>query len=170
MTKREVRAVTLSALQPLPGTLLWDVGAGCGSVAIEWMRGARGARAYAIEKDLNRRDMIKNNSLALGTPSLEIIAGTAPNSFEDLDAPDAIFIGGGLTTVNVLLSCWMALKPGGRIVANTVTLESEAILIEAQKNHGGELIKISIDTTSSVGSFNRWKPLAPVTQWQAIKP
>ena len=170
MTKREVRAVTLSALQPLPGQLLWDVGAGCGSVAIEWMRGARGARAYAIEKDLNRRDMIKNNSLALGTPSLEIIAGTAPNSFEDLDAPDAIFIGGGLTTVNVLLSCWKALKPGGRIVANTVTLESEAILIEAQKNHGGELKKISIDTTTSVGSFNRWKPLAPVTQWQAIKP
>jgi precorrin-6B C5,15-methyltransferase / cobalt-precorrin-6B C5,C15-methyltransferase len=170
LTKREVRAVTLSALQPLPGQLLWDVGAGCGSVSIEWMRSARNARAISIEKNSKRRDMIENNALGLGTPSLEIIAGTAPDAIADLEPPDAVFIGGGLTTENVLASCWQALKSGGRIVANAVTLESEAILIDAQHNYGGELIKISIDRTSEVGSFNRWKPLAPVTQWQAIKP
>ena len=170
ITKREVRAVTLSSLQPLPGQLLWDVGAGCGSIAIEWMRSARNARAFSIEKNPKRRDMIKNNALGLGTPSLEIVAGSAPDEFRDLEAPDAIFIGGGLTTNNVLSSCWKALKSGGRIVANSVTLESEAMLIDAQNNFGGELIKISIDRTREVGSFNRWKPLAPVTQWQAIKP
>lgn len=170
LTKQEVRAVTLSALQPLPGELLWDVGSGCGSVAIEWMRGARGTLSFAIEKNTQRRDMIQNNALGLGTPSLEIIAGAAPNAFEGLVAPDAIFIGGGLTAKDVLPSCWNALKPGGRIVANAVTLESEAVLIEAQRTYGGELIKISVDRTSEIGAFNRWKPLAPVTQWRALKP
>jgi precorrin-6Y C5,15-methyltransferase (decarboxylating) len=170
LTKQEIRAVTLSALQPLPGQLLWDVGAGCGSISIEWMRSARNAQAYAIEKNLKRRAMIEKNGRSLGTPNIEIISGFAPDALHDLDPPDAIFIGGGLTINKTLPSCWDKLKSGGRIVANAVTLESEAILLKAQKDFGGELIKISIDRTSKIGNFNRWSPLAPVTQWRALKP
>jgi precorrin-6Y C5,15-methyltransferase (decarboxylating) len=170
LTKQEIRAVTLSALQPLPGQLLWDVGAGCGSISIEWMRSARNAQAYAIEKNLKRRAMIEKNGRSLGTPNIEIISGFIPDALHDLDTPDAIFIGGGLTINKTLPSCWDKLKSGGRIVANAVTLESEAILLKAQKDFGGELIKISIDRTSKIGNFNRWSPLAPVTQWRALKP
>jgi precorrin-6Y C5,15-methyltransferase (decarboxylating) len=114
--------------------------------------------------------MIKKNASALGTPSIEVISGVAPDALYGLDTPDAIFIGGGLTKNKTLSSCWDRLKPSGRIVANAVTLESEAVLLKAQEKFAGDLIKISIDRTTKIGNFNRWNPLAPVTQWRALKP
>ena len=169
LTKEEVRAVTLSALQPLPRQLLWDVGAGCGSISVEWMRTARNSRACAIEKSAERLEMIQKNALGLGTPNIEIVFGTAPEALHYLDTPDAIFIGGGLTTPDTLPLCWNALNSGGRIVANAVTVESEFVLLKACEEFGGDLIKISIERVSAIGNFNRWKPLAPVTQWRAVK-
>jgi len=165
LTKREVRAATLAALAPLPGQLLWDVGAGCGSIAIEWMRAAERARAIAIERHETRRDYIARNSAALGVPSLCIVAGDAPAALSDLPAPDAIFIGGGLSNSQVLDNCIAALKPGGRLVANAVTLASEALLIAAHGRHGGRLVRLSIARAEPVGPFPGWHSLRPVTQW-----
>ncbi len=130
MTKQEVRAVTLAKLMPMRGALLWDIGTGCGSVAIEWMRAARYARAIGIEPRADRRAMAAANALALGAPKLELIEGEVPAALAGLEAPDAIFIGGGLSQ-DVFEAAWAALRPLGRLVANAVTLESEAVLIGA---------------------------------------
>ena len=169
LTKQEIRAVTVSALQPCPQALLWDVGAGCGSVAIEWMRAARGAQALAVETDEERRAMMARNALALGTPRLEIVEGSAPGALSGLPAPDAVFIGGGLATDGVFEACWDALKPGGRLVANAVTIESEARLAEMQAEHGGSLTRLAVSRAEPVGRFTGWKPLMPVTQWRVQK-
>ena len=169
LTKREVRAVTLAALTPLPGAHLWDVGAGCGSVAIEWMRSVRGARATAIERDAGRIDLITRNATALGTPDLAIVTGAAPVALADLDPPDAIFIGGGLTTPGLVEACWEALPAGGRLVANAVTVEGEAELLRARVSIGGELIRIEISREKAIGRFHRWAPLAPVIQLSVLK-
>lgn len=168
MTKREVRAVTLAKLMPMRGALLWDVGTGCGSVAVEWMRAARYARAIGIEPRADRRAMAAENALALGAPKLELIEGEAPAAFNDLPAPDAIFIGGGLDQA-VFEAAWAALKPLGRLVANAVTLESEQVLIGLQKQHGGELVKLSVNRAEPVGPYRGWRPLMPVTQWALVK-
>ena len=168
MTKREVRAITLAKLMPMRGALLWDVGTGCGSVAVEWMRGARYARAIGIEPRADRRAMAAANALALGVPKLELIDGQAPHCLEGLPAPDAIFIGGGLSDA-VFDHAISALKPLGRIVANAVTLESEQQLIELQRKRGGELIKLSVNRAEPVGPYRGWKPLMPVTQWSMVK-
>ncbi|HEY9629749.1 MAG TPA: precorrin-6y C5,15-methyltransferase (decarboxylating) subunit CbiE [Coleofasciculaceae cyanobacterium] len=168
LTKREVRAVTLSALAPLPGELLWDVGAGCGSIGIEWMRSHPRCRAIAIEK--SRTQYIADNAAALGTPTLQIIQGTAPIALQNLPAPDAIFIGGGITSEGLLEICWSALKPGGRLVANVVTLEGEQKLFAAHEKVGGNFIRIGIQRAEPVGKFLGWRSLAPVTQWTATKP
>jgi precorrin-6B C5,15-methyltransferase / cobalt-precorrin-6B C5,C15-methyltransferase len=168
MTKQEVRAVTLAKLMPMRGALLWDIGTGCGSVAIEWMRAARYARAVGIEPRADRRAMAAANALALGTPRLELIAGHAPVALGGLDAPDAIFVGGGLTP-EVFAAAWSALRPLGRFVANGVTLETEAVLIGLYKAHGGDLVKIAINRASPVGQMTGWRPLMPVTQWSLIK-
>jgi len=168
MTKREVRAVTLAKLMPMRGALLWDIGTGCGSVAVEWMRGARYARAIGIEPRADRRAMAAANALALGAPKLELIEGEAPACLAGLEAPDAIFIGGGLSG-EVFDAAWAALKPLGRLVANAVTLESEQVLIGLQAAHGGELVKLSVNRAESVGPYRGWKPLMPVTQWSLIK-
>ncbi|MGR3290790.1 MAG: precorrin-6y C5,15-methyltransferase (decarboxylating) subunit CbiE [Paracoccaceae bacterium] len=168
MTKQEVRAVTLAKLMPMRGALLWDIGTGCGSVAVEWMRGARYARAVGIEPRADRRAMAAANALALGTPKLQLIDGKAPEILLQLDAPDAIFIGGGLTA-DVFDVAWAALKPLGRLVANAVTLESEATLVNLQKLHGGQLVKLSVERAEYLGSFRGWKPQRPVTQWSLIK-
>jgi len=168
MTKQEVRAATLAKLMPMRGALLWDVGCGCGSVAVEWMRAARYARAVGIEPKPERRVFAAANALALGVPGLRVIDGTAPEALVGLDAPDAIFIGGGLNRA-VFDTCWQALRPLGRLVANAVTLESEAVLLELHKTHGGSLVKLNIARAEPVGRLTGWRPLMPVTQWALVK-
>lgn len=168
LTKREVRAVTLSALAPTPGELLWDVGAGCGSISIEWMRTDPRCRAISIEK--SRMTYIADNANSLGVPNLQIIAGTAPAALQDLPTPDAIFIGGGATAEGMFETCWDALRSGGRLVANVVTIEGEQQLFKWQQQVGGSLSRIAIQRAESIGSFLGWKAMAPVTQWIAFKP
>lgn len=168
MTKREVRAVTLAKLIPMRGGLLWDVGTGCGSVAVEWLRAARYSKAIGIEPRADRRTMAAQNALALGVPSLELVDGTVPDALNGLDAPDAIFIGGGLS-VETFEACWQALRPLGRLVANAVTIESQMILTALQQQHGGDLVQISISRAESLGPMSGWKPMRPVVQWSLIK-
>lgn len=169
LTKREVRAATLAALAPLPGQLLWDVGAGCGSVSIEWMRAARRARAVAIERDAARLAFIARNAAAFGVPQLKVIDGEAPGALAGLDAPDAVFIGGGLSVPGLVETCWRALKPGGRLAANAVTVEGESVLASWHGRAGGSLTRISVSRADAVGPFHGWRPLMPVTQWIAQK-
>ncbi|MGG6266138.1 precorrin-6y C5,15-methyltransferase (decarboxylating) subunit CbiE [Leptolyngbya sp. AN03gr2] len=169
LTKREVRAVTLSTLAPQPGQLLWDVGAGCGSIAIEWMRSDRRCRAIAVESNTERLKLIAQNANTLGVPSLEIVAGKAPIALQDLPQPDTIFIGGGLTIPDVVETCWRSLRPGGRLVANAVTVETEAQLFQWQSKLGGELTRIAVQRAEPLGKFLSWKAMAPITQWCVIK-
>ncbi len=169
LTKREVRAVTLAALAPQPGQLLWDVGAGCGSIAIEWMRSHPRCRAIAIEKEPSRQRLMIDNAAALGTPNLHIISGKAPEALQNLSAPDAIFVGGGLTIEALVATCWEALRPGGRFVANAVTVESEQKLLQWHSQLGGSLTRIAIQRAEPVGNFLGWKAMAPVTQWVGVK-
>lgn len=168
MTKQEIRAATLAKLMPMRGALLWDIGTGCGSVAIEWMRAARYARAIGVEPRADRRAMAAQNALALGAPKLELIEGTVPEALTNLDAPDAVFIGGGLST-ETFDAAFAALRPLGRLVANAVTLESEATLIALHKIHGGDLVKIQTHRAEPVGRLTGWRPSMPVTQWSLIK-
>jgi precorrin-6Y C5,15-methyltransferase (decarboxylating) len=168
LTKREVRAATLSALAPLPGQLLWDVGAGCGSIGIEWMRAARNARAIAIERDGARQAMIAQNAAALGVPQLRVIDGTVPDALAGLEQPDAIFVGGALSDT-VIETCWSALKHRGRLVANAVTLDGETTLVAAHARRGGALSRIAVSRADTIGSRAAWRPLMPVTQWAATK-
>ncbi len=170
ITKREVRAVTLAALSPVPGQLLWDVGAGCGSVAVEWMRAHPLCRAVAIEPRPDRLALIAENAAALGAPGLTLAAGRAPEALVDLPPPDAVFLGGGITDASVVTACWEALRPGGRFVANAVTLEGEQALIALYARLGGSLTHISISRAAALGGFSSWQPLRPVTQLSALKP
>lgn len=169
LTKREVRAITLAALGPTPGALLWDIGAGCGSVAIEWMRAAREAHAIAFEANEDRIKMIAQNAVALGVPDLEIIPGNAEQTLKGNETPDAVFIGGAVTSEAVFSAAWQALKPGGHMVANAVTLEGETVLAMRHENHGGELIRIDISRAGIVGSRRAMRPRMAVTQWRATK-
>lgn len=168
MTKQEVRAATVAKLMPMRGALLWDIGCGCGSVAIEWMRAARYARAIGIEPRADRRAMAAANALALGAPKLSLVEGLVPEALEGLDAPDAIFIGGGLSRAT-FDAAWDALRPLGRLVANAVTLESEAELIALHKAYGGDLVKLSVHRAEPVGRLTGWRPSMPVTQWSLVK-
>ncbi len=165
LTKREVRAATLSALAPLPGQTLWDVGAGSGAISIEWLRAAHGARAFAVERDETRRDFILRNAATLGVPELNLVAGEAPAALGDLPAPDAVFIGGGLSVDGLVETCLKALRPGGRLVANAVTVEGEARLFALHGKHGGQLARIAVSRAEPVGAFQGWRALMPVTQW-----
>jgi precorrin-6Y C5,15-methyltransferase (decarboxylating) len=169
LTKRHVRAITVAALAPLPGELLWDVGAGNGSIAVEWLRAERSARAVAVEPREDRAARIGDNALMLGVPELQVVCGRAPDALHDLPAPDAIFIGGGITTLGLLDGCWAALRPGGRLVANTVTLEGEQVVVAAQKAHGGTLTRIDIAHADPVGSFTAWRAQMSVVQWSVTK-
>ncbi len=169
LTKREVRAITLAALAPTPGQLLWDVGAGCGSISIEWMRTHPRCRAVAIEQNSSRLLYIADNAATLGTPNLQIIAGKAPAALKDLPTPDAIFIGGGVTATGLFDVCWEALKPGGRLVVNVVTVEGEQTLFQWHQRVGGDLIRIAIQRAEPIGKFLGWRGMAGVTQWVVIK-
>jgi precorrin-6B C5,15-methyltransferase / cobalt-precorrin-6B C5,C15-methyltransferase len=170
LTKREVRATALAKLMPLPGALLWDVGAGCGSIAIEWMRAARGAKAIAIESHAARVALIEANMRALGTPKLTIVAGKAPAALDGLAPPTAIFLGGGVSTAGLIERCWAALPSGGRLVAHAVTVESEVRLAGFRAECGGELTRIAIQRAEPIGPHLAWRPLMPVTQLSAVKP
>lgn len=168
ITKREIRAITLAALSPRRGELLWDVGAGAGSVAIEWMLADPSLRAIAIEARSDRASRIRRNAAAFGVPGLEVIEGVAPAALEGLAQPDAIFIGGGAR--GVLDPAVRALRPGGRLVVNAVTIETEALLMARRPALGGELTRVAITRVESIGGREGWRPALPVTQWVWMKP
>jgi precorrin-6Y C5,15-methyltransferase (decarboxylating) len=178
LTKREVRAATLARLMPSRGAVLWDIGVGCGSVAVEWSRAARDAVAVGIDPNAARLAMAGRNAMALGAPRLHLIEGRAPAALNEIPAPkgtsadlrnpDAVFIGGGLSE-EVFTACWDRLPRGGRLVANAVTLESEAVLISLHARHGGELTRIAVQRAEAVGTRTGWRPSMPVTQWALIK-
>ena len=172
LTKREVRAVTLSALAPRQGELLWDVGLGAGSIAIEWLLRHPSLKAIGIEDQPERAGRAARNAAALGTPDLLIVQKRAPEAFADLPRPDAVFIGGGLSDPRVFEAAWSALKSGGRLVANAVSLQSEARLIAFFQRHGGELVRLEVARAGKAGSGGVfvWRPAAPIVQWRARKP
>ena len=168
MTKQEVRAVTLARLIPQRGALLWDIGCGCGSVSVEWMRAARDARAVGIEPRAERRALAAENARALGAPRLRLIAGEAPAALAGLDPPDAVFVGGGLSAAVADAAC-EALRPCGRLVANAVTVESEALLASLQARLGGSLVRLAVSRAEPVGGRRGWRPAMSVTQWSLVK-
>ncbi|WP_103119977.1 precorrin-6y C5,15-methyltransferase (decarboxylating) subunit CbiE [Methylopila sp. Yamaguchi] len=170
ITRREVRALTLARLAPLPGALLWDVGAGSGSIGIEWMRAARGARAIALEPRSDRAARARANAATLGVPGLDVREAAAPEGLAGLPRADAVFLGGGATAPGALEICWAALKPGGRLVANAVTLETETKLLAARETLGGDLVRLQIANAEPVGRMTGWRPAMPITQFVATKP
>ncbi|MEG5265346.1 precorrin-6y C5,15-methyltransferase (decarboxylating) subunit CbiE [Pseudomonas sp. JDS28PS106] len=170
LTKRDVRAMTLARLAPTPGALLWDVGAGCGSIGIEWMRAHPTCRTLAIEADEGRQQLIEFNRDALGVPGLQLIRGAAPEALHGLERPDAIFIGGGVTRPGILETCWEQLRSGGRLVANAVTLQSEAALMNWRERHAGELTRIQIAHAKPLGDFDTWRQALPITLLDVVKP
>jgi precorrin-6Y C5,15-methyltransferase (decarboxylating) len=169
LTKRDVRAITLARLAPVPGELLWDIGAGSGSIGIEWMRAHPSCRALAVEADEGRQLLIEHNRDALGVPGLQLIRGSAPQALTGLERPDAIFIGGGITREGVLETCWAQLKPGGRLIANAVTLQSEVTLMAWRERHGGELTRIHVAQAQPLGEFDTWRQALPITLMDVTK-
>lgn len=170
LTKREIRAATLARLAPYPGALLWDVGAGCGSIGIEWMRAARGARAIAFERGAGRQAMIATNAAALGVPGLTVVGGEVPETLAGQPVPDAIFLGGSVGDGALFDGCWGALKSGGRLVANAVTLEGEQALYERQAELGGDLVRIETAVLDMIGGRRAMRPRLAVTQYRVTKP
>ncbi|GAA1582618.1 precorrin-6y C5,15-methyltransferase (decarboxylating) subunit CbiE [Kribbella karoonensis] len=168
LTKREVRAVSLSRLAPVPGQLLWDIGGGAGSIAIEWSRHHPTCRAIAIERDPTRAKRLERNATALGA-AVTVVEGPAPAALDGLESPDAIFIGGGATAPGLFDACWNALPPGGRLVANGVTLETEALIIQWYKEFGGDLVRLDVQRASPIGTMTGWRPALPVTIWRVTK-
>ncbi|MET3803799.1 precorrin-6Y C5,15-methyltransferase (decarboxylating) [Nakamurella sp. UYEF19] len=169
LTKRDLRAAALSRLGPVPGQLLWDIGAGAGSVAIEWARTDSRCRAVALEKSLERAERIGRNARNLGVPGVHVVTGAAPEALADLPAPDAVFIGGGATVPSVVETCWAALRLGGRMVVHGVTLETDTLLAGQYRRLGGELIRVSVEHAGPIGSFTGWTPSRAVTQWSIGK-
>jgi precorrin-6Y C5,15-methyltransferase (decarboxylating) len=172
LTKREVRAITVSALAPRQGERLWDIGLGAGSIAIEWLLRHPSLEAIGIEESAERAARAARNAATLGTPDLRIVHGRAPEALAGLPAPDAVFIGGGLGDARLFETAWRALKPGGRLVANAVSLGSEAKLIQQFQHNGGELTRIEIARSGAVGGSGKvfvWRPAAPIVQWRVTK-
>jgi precorrin-6Y C5,15-methyltransferase (decarboxylating) len=169
LTKRDVRAITLARLAPTPGELLWDVGAGSGSIGIEWMRAHPTCRAIAIEGHAERQRFIEHNRDALGVPGLQLVAARAPQALEGLAAPHAVFIGGGVTVPGVLETCWDNLRAGGRLVANAVTLQGEAALAAWRDKHGGTLTRIALADAQPLGGFDTWRQALPITLYDVVK-
>jgi precorrin-6Y C5,15-methyltransferase (decarboxylating) len=170
LTKREIRAATLAALAPLPGERLWDIGAGCGSIAIEWLRADDHAAAISVERNAARVDLIARNAATLGVPRLEIVHGAAPAALHGLAPPDAIFVGGGLADAGLLPRLWQALRPGGRLAANVITADGERALLDWQAAQGGHLARLAISRAEPLGAHLGWRALAPVTQLLCVKP
>lgn len=170
LTKRDLRALALGRLAPAPGELLWDVGAGSGSIGIEWMRAHPSCRTIAIEAHPARQRIIEHNRDALGVPALELVAGRAPEALAGLPAPDAVFVGGGVSREGVLDACWAGLKPGGRLVAHAVTLQGEAALVAWRERHGGALARVSVAHAQPLGGFDAWRQALPVMLYDARKP
>jgi precorrin-6Y C5,15-methyltransferase (decarboxylating) len=169
ITKREIRAVTLSSLAPRAGELLWDIGCGSGSVSIEWLLRHAANQAIGIERDPARAARAARNAAALGVPRLEVVTGEAQAALASLPAPNAIFIGGGAEPA-LIDKAYAALKPGGRIVANAITLETEKAVLTAQTELGGTLTRLSIERLDAVGGKQAFRPAMTVTQWSAAKP
>lgn len=169
ISRREVRAVILARLTPRPGEHLWDLGAGSGSVAVEWLLAHPANRATAVEQHPERLERARNNARHLGAGSPALVKGKAPEALRELEAPDAIFIGGGLTEPGLLAECWAALPPGGRLVATAVTTEGEAVLARARSDYGGSLTRLAVDRGEPLGRFTGWQPLRPVTLWAATR-
>jgi precorrin-6B C5,15-methyltransferase / cobalt-precorrin-6B C5,C15-methyltransferase len=169
ITKREIRAIVLAALVPIPGQLLWDVGAGSGSIGIEWMRTHPASTAIAVEPKTGRCARIARNATTLGVPGLRIVTGQAPQALHDLPPPDAIFIGGGVTCEGLVPACWNALSDGGRLVANAVTIEGEQALVRWRAELGGTLTRIAVERADALGTFTTWRPALPVVQWSIGK-
>ncbi|WP_428964895.1 precorrin-6y C5,15-methyltransferase (decarboxylating) subunit CbiE [Micromonospora fluostatini] len=170
LTKREGRALALSRLAPTVDDLLWDVGAGCGSIAVEWLRTDPSTSAVAVEARAERAERITGNARALGVPHLRVVRGQAPDALADLPAPDAVFVGGGLTAPGVFDAVWTALRPGGRLVAHAVTLEGERVLVDQSVQRGGDLTRLSVERAAPLGGFTGWKPARPLVQWAVTKP
>ena len=170
LTKREVRAATMAALAPLAGETLWDVGAGCGSIAIEWLRAGESGAAVAVERDPARAARIARNAAALGVPGLRVVLGSAPAALAGLPPPDAVFVGGGIGVPGLLPALWKALPAGGRLVANAVTAEGELLLLDWHARHGGALMRIAVSRAEPAGTHHLWRSLASVTQLAAVKP
>ena len=170
ITKREIRAIALSALRPAPGELLWDIGLGSGSIAIEWLLCHATARAVGFEKSAERAARAARNAASLGVPQLEIREGKAPAVLEGAPQPDAIFVGGGVSEPGLLAAAWDALRPGGRMVCNAVSFEGQAALMEFRASRGGALTRIGIEREHKVGGYTAWQPALPVVQWAAVKP
>jgi precorrin-6Y C5,15-methyltransferase (decarboxylating) len=168
LTKREIRAVTLSRLAPVPGQLLWDVGGGAGSIAIEWSRHHPSCRAVAIERDPDRAKRLERNAVNLGV-AVRTVVDRAPEALTELEPPDAVFVGGGATVAGMIETCWAALKPGGRLVVNGVTLETEALIAKWYAEVGGDLVRLSVQRASPVGGMTGWRPAMPVTIWSVTK-
>ncbi|MBT3703606.1 MAG: precorrin-6y C5,15-methyltransferase (decarboxylating) subunit CbiE [Alphaproteobacteria bacterium] len=169
LTKQEVRAVTLAALSPAPNDILWDVGAGAGSVAIEFLRAERTAKAIAIEHNAKRIKNIKANAQNLGVEHLKIIQGRAPQTLMDLEKPTVIFIGGGVGNAKVLQTCWRVLKPGGRLVANSVSIEGETRLFDMMRRYGGTMTQVAISHLDHIGDLHAWRAMRPVIQYRVTK-
>jgi precorrin-6Y C5,15-methyltransferase (decarboxylating) len=170
LTRREARALALAALAPGPGQLLWDVGAGSGSIGIEWMRVDARCRAVAVERRHDRAERVRRNATNLGVPDLEVVCGDAPEVLPGLPGPDAVFVGGGVTADGLLETCWERLEPGGRLVAHAVTIESEAVLHRWQRAVGGHLVRLAASHAGPLGGFTAWRPALPVTHWQVTRP
>ncbi|WP_439331843.1 precorrin-6Y C5,15-methyltransferase (decarboxylating) subunit CbiT [Nocardioides flavescens] len=170
LTKRDLRAAALARLAPHPGALLWDVGAGAGSVGIEWSRAHPSCRAVAVERDPERAARIARNATRLGVPELRIVEGSAPEALAGLEAPDAVFVGGGATAPGLLETCRDRLAPGGRLVVHAVTLETERLVIDLHAALGGELTRHAVETAAPIGAFTGWTPARAVVQWAWVKP
>lgn len=169
LTKREIRVLTLAALMPRPGDLLWDIGAGAGSISIEWLRADPSLEAIAVEKYEKRMDNLRANAEALGTPRIRAVLGEAPGCLASLPDPDAVFIGGGLRNPEMLETCWTRLKSGGRLVANAVTIEGEGALQAFFSARGGHLTRLQVSQVHPTGRLHSWRPGTPVTQLRIIK-
>jgi precorrin-6Y C5,15-methyltransferase (decarboxylating) len=167
ITKRPVRALALSALAPRPGERLWDIGAGSGSISVEWA--LCGGAAVAVEVREDRAANIRNNAASFGLEHrITVIMGKAPEALAALEAPDAVFIGGGLDGA-MFDAVWSYVAPGARLVAHAVTLETEALLGELHLRHGGEMMRVEIAHAGPLGRYRSWEAARPVLQWSAVR-
>jgi precorrin-6Y C5,15-methyltransferase (decarboxylating) len=170
LTKAEIRALTLAALAPRAGEMLWDIGAGAGSIGIEWcLRHPRNC-CIGVEEREDRAERARRNATELGATALRIELGRAPEALSGLPSPDAVFIGGGASEPGVFDAAWAALKPGGRLVVNAVTLETETLLGTLHAHHGGLMRRLALSRRDRVGGMHGWRAALPVTQWVATKP